>query len=55
MITTTLPRVCVCVRISHLALVEVIDNLLVELILELSLRGGMVAVSLGQVGCTWLV
>lgn len=45
----------ICVFISYLALVEVIDNLLVELILELSLSGGLVAVSLGKVGCALLV
>lgn len=43
------------VCLSHLALVEVIDYLLVKLVLKLSLRGGLVAISLGQVGCTWLV
>ena len=48
-------RACVCVWVSHLALVKVVDNLLVELILKLSLSGGLVAVSLGQVGCTLLV
>lgn len=42
-------------RVSYLALVEVIDNLLVELVLQLSLSGGLVAVSLGQVGRTRLV
>lgn len=40
---------------SYLALVEVINNLLVELVLELSLCGGLVTISLCQVGCTWLV
>lgn len=40
-------------RVSYLALVKVVDNLLVELVLKLSLSGGMV--SLGQVGCTLLV
>lgn len=44
-----------CVCVSNLALVEVIDNLLVELVLKLPLSGGLVAVSLGQVGCTLLV
>ncbi len=59
MITTSLLRartcVCVCVCVAYLALVEVIDNLLVELVLKLSLSGGLVAVSLVQVGCTLLV
>lgn len=39
----------------YLALVEVVNNLLVELVLELSLSVGLVAVSLGQVGCTCLI
>lgn len=42
-------------RVSYLALVEVIDNLLVKLVLQLSLSGGLVAISLGQVGRTRLV
>lgn len=40
---------------SHLALVEVIDDLLVQLVLQLALRGGLVAVPLGQVGGARLV
>lgn len=55
MIMTTILCVCQNVCVSYLALVEVIDNLLVELVLKLSLSGGLVAVSLGQVGCTLLV
>lgn len=47
------PLLHVCV--SYLALVKVIDNLLVELVLELPLSGGLVAVSLGQVGRALLV
>lgn len=38
--------------VTHLALVKVIDNLLVKLVLELSLCGSVVVVSLGQVGGT---
>lgn len=38
--------------VTHLALVKVIDNLLVKLVLELSLRGSVVVVPLGQVGGT---
>lgn len=37
---------------THLALVKVIDDLLVKLVLELSLCGCTVVVSLGQVGST---
>lgn len=40
---------------THLALVKVIDNLLVKLVLELSLRGSVVVVSLGQVGSTRVI
>ena len=40
---------------SHLALVEVIDDLLVQLVLQLALSGRVVAVSLGQVGRTRLL
>lgn len=44
-----------CLCAVHLALVEVIDNLLVELVLQLALGGGLVAVALGQVGGARLV
>lgn len=40
---------------THLALVKVIDNLLVKLVLELSLCGSVVVVSLGQVGSTRVI
>lgn len=40
---------------THLALVKVIDNLLVKLVLELSLRGSVVVVSLSQVGSTRVI
>lgn len=40
---------------SHLALVEVVDDLLVQLVLQLALRRGLVAVPLGQVGGALLV
>lgn len=55
MIMTSLLRARMCACVAYLALVEVIDNLLVELVLKLSLCGGLVAVSLGQVGSTLLV
>lgn len=44
-----------CVWTHYLALVEVINYLLVEMVLKLSLSGGLVAVSLCQVGCTCLI
>lgn len=44
-----------CVWMPYLALVEVINNLLVEMVLKLSLSGGLVAISLCQVGCTCLI
>lgn len=40
---------------SHLALVKVVDDLLVQLVLQLDLRRGLVAVPLGQVGGARLV
>lgn len=40
---------------SHLALVEVVDDLLVQLVLQLALRRRLVAVPLGQVSGTLLV
>lgn len=52
-VRTSQSRTFVCV--SYLALVEVINDLLVKLVLKLSLRSGLVAVSLGQVGGALLV
>lgn len=39
---------------GYLALVEVIDNLLVQLVFELTLSGRLVSISLRQVGGTCL-
>lgn len=39
----------------YLAFVEVVDDFLVELLLQLSLRGGLVPVPLGEVGHTHIL